>query len=211
MKKIFLLIALAISTSAIYAQASVESIIIEKKNRNAVKLYIDQSEDVSAAALDARLKRSGLNGKRKKGITIYREVILSEISPLKLDIYTQVEKRGVGSVVYMAASKGYDNFTTPEDEAITQNIITFLNSFVSDANYRSVDVNLLSKQEAIDKEEKAYLKLLDDQKDTEKKRSEAEVKLVQLQNDILAKQTEIEKLKSELDDLKNKRTNFNQQ
>ena len=130
---------------------------------------------------------------------------------MKLDIYTQVEKRGVGSVVYMAASKGYDNFTTPEDEAITQNIITFLNSFVSDANYRSVDVNLLSKQEAIDKEEKAYLKLLDDQKDTEKKRSEAEVKLVQLQNDILAKQTEIEKLKSELDDLKNKRTNFNQQ
>ena len=111
----------------------------------------------------------------------------------------------------MAASKGYDNFTTPEDETITQNIITFLNSFVSDANYRSVDVNLLSKQEAIDKEEKAYLKLLDDQKDTEKKRSEAEVKLVQLQNDILAKQTEIEKLKSELDDLKNKRTNFNQQ
>jgi hypothetical protein len=211
MKKIFLLIALAISTSAIYAQASVESIIIEKKNRNAVKLYIDQSEDITATALDARLKRSGLDGKRKKGITIYREVILSEISPLKLDIYTQVEKRGVGSVVYMAASKGYDNFTTPEDETITQNIITFLNSFVSDANYRSVDVNLLSKQEAIDKEEKAYLKLLDDQKDTEKKRSEAEVKLVQLQNDILAKQTEIEKLKSELDDLKNKRTNFNQQ
>lgn len=59
-----------------------------------MKLYIDQSEDVSATALDARLKRSGLNGKRKKGITIYREVILSEISPLKLDIYTQVEKRG---------------------------------------------------------------------------------------------------------------------
>jgi hypothetical protein len=33
MKKIFLLIALAISTSAIYAQASVESIIIEKKEQ----------------------------------------------------------------------------------------------------------------------------------------------------------------------------------
>ena len=80
MKKIFLLIALAISSAAIYAQASVESIIIEKKNRNAVKLYIDQSEDITATALDARLKRSGLNGKRKKGITIYREVILSEIS-----------------------------------------------------------------------------------------------------------------------------------
>ena len=60
-------------------------------------------------------------------------------------------------------------------------------------------------------QEKAYQKLLDEQKDTEKKRSEAEVKLVQLQNDILAKQTEIEKLKSELEDLKNKRTNFNQQ
>jgi hypothetical protein len=211
MKKIILLVLIAVSSVVIFAQASVESIVIEKKNRNAVKLYIDQPETITETALAARLKRSGLDGKSKKGITIYRGVILSEISSMKLDIYTQVQKRGVGSVVYMAASKGYDNFTTPEDQDITSNIITFLNTFVGDANYRSVDLDLLSKQDNIDKEEKAYQKLLDEQKDTEKKKSDAEVKLLKLKNDIYYKTAEIAKLKAELDDLKTKRTNFNQQ
>jgi hypothetical protein len=211
MKRIIMFVALAVMTAATYAQATVESIVIEKKNRNAVKLYIDQPLETTEAALEARLKRSGLNGKRKKGISIYRGVILSEVSPQKLDIYTRVQKRGVGSVVYMAASKGYDNFTTPEDQEITYNIVTFLNSFVSDASYRSVDSDLISKQDVIDKQEKAYMKLLEEQKDTEKKKTEAESKLLQLHNDIYYKKTEIERLKAELEDLKIKRTNISQQ
>ena len=129
----------------------------------------------------------------------------------KLDIYTRVEKLGIGTVVYMAASKGYDNFTSPEDTGITNNIVTFLNNFIPDANYRSVDVDLTAQTENITKQEKAYQKLLDEQKDTEKKRSDAEVKLVQLQNDLQAKQTEIDKLKADLEDMKVKRSNINQQ
>lgn len=211
MKKIIIAFILATSSVAIYAQATVESIVIQKHNRNAVKLYIDQPEDITADALAAKLKRSGLNGNKKKGISIYKGVILSEISNTKLDIYTRVEKLGVGSVVYMAASTGYDNFASPEDTGITNKIIAFLNNFVPDANYRSVDVDLTAQQANIEKQEKAYQKLLEEQKDTEKKRSDAEVKLLQLQNDITAKQAEIEKLKYDLEDLKSKRSTINQQ
>ena len=211
MKKIILVLTVAIASTAVYAQATIESIVIQKHNRNAVKLYIDQPEDVTADALTAKLKRSGLNGSKKKGITIYKGVTLSEISINKLDIYTRVEKLGIGTVVYMAASKGYDNFTSPEDTGITNNIVTFLNNFIPDANYRSVDVDLTAQTENITKQEKAYQKLLDEQKDTEKKRSDAEVKLVQLQNDLQAKQTEIDKLKADLEDMKVKRSNINQQ
>ena len=89
--------------------------------------------------------------------------------------------------------------------------MTFLNNFIPDANYRSVDVDLTAQTENITKQEKAYQKLLDEQKDTEKKRSDAEVKLVQLQNDLQAKQTEIDKLKADLEDMKVKRSNINQQ
>lgn len=211
MKKYILAFTIAVSSTAIYAQATIESIVIQKHNRNAVKLYIDQPEDVTADALAAKLKRSGLNGSRKKGITIYKGVTLSEISITKLDIYTSVQKLGIGTVVYMAASKGYDNFASPEDTAITNNIIVFLNNFTTDANYRSVDVDLTEQNNNIAKQEKAYQKLLDDQKDTEKKKSDAEVKLVQLQNDIVAKQKEIDKLKADLEDMKIKRSNINQQ
>lgn len=209
-KTIILLIVFATSIFTACAQATTESIIIEKHNRNAVKLYIDQNENITKDALIAKLKRSGLKGKTRKGITIYREVILSEISATKLDIYTSVQKRGIGSVVYMAASKGYDNFATPEDTAITNNIMVFLNTFTNDANYRAVDVDLSAQKESLDKLEKSYQKLLEEQKDTEKKKSDAEVKLVQLQNDIDAKKIEIEKLKTEIDDLKTKRVNITQ-
>lgn len=211
MKKFILSFIVAVSSVTMYAQATVESIVIQKHNRNAVKLYIDQPEDITADALAAKLKRSGLNGNKKKGISIYKGVTLSEISNTKLDIYTRVEKLGVGSVVYMTASKGYDNFTSAEDTAITNRIIVFLNNFIPDANYRSVDVDLTAQQASIEKQEKAYQKLLEEQKDTEKKKSDAEVKLLQLQNDIIAKQTEIDKLKSDLEDLKTKRTTINQQ
>ena len=210
-KKIIIAFILATTSFAIYAQATVESIVIDKHNRNAVKLYIDQPEDITADALAAKLKRSGLNGNKKKGISIYKGVILSEISNTKLDIYTRVEKLGIGSVVYMTASKGYDNFTSPEDTGITNKIIVFLNNFVPDANYRSVDVDLTAQQSNIEKQEKAYQKILEEQKDTEKKKSDAEVKLMQLQNDLIAKQTEIDKLKADLQDLKTKRTTINQQ
>jgi len=210
MKKLFILVvALVVSTVTIYAQATVESIVIEKHNRNAVKLYIAQPEEITADALSAKLKRSGLNGNRSKGITIYKGVILSEISTNKLDIYTRVEKMGVGSVVYMTASKGYDNFSSPEDTGITNNIIVFLNNFTTDANKRSIDVDLTTQKEGLVKLEKGLQKLFDDQKDTEKKRSDAEVKLVQIQNDITAKGVEIDKLKSDMEILKTKRTGTN--
>ena len=80
MRKNLFLALLLVSTAALYGQASIESIVIEKHNRNAVKLYIDQSVQVTTDALKARLSRSGLNGKTKKGVTVYRGVILSEIS-----------------------------------------------------------------------------------------------------------------------------------
>jgi hypothetical protein len=46
-----------------------------------------------------------------------------------LDIYTKVEEGpNNSSVVYMAVSKGYDNFASVADSAITQNVKAFLES-----------------------------------------------------------------------------------
>lgn len=205
MKKSIFLGLLLLATTVIFGQATIESIVIEKHNRNAVKLYVDQSVKITTNALKARLSRSGLNGKTKKGVTIYRGVILSELSATKLDIYTRVQQSGIGSVVYMAASRGYDNFSSPEDNEITNNIVTFLNTFKTDAGYRSIDLNLTAQNDNIIKQEKVYRKLLDEQKDTEKKKSDADVKLIQLQNDIDAKKIELDKLKAALEELKAKR------
>lgn len=210
-KKFLLISAFAFMSTNINAQTSVESIVIQKHNRNAVKLEVNQPEQITQTALDQRFKRSGLKGKTSKGVTLYKGVTLSEISTSKLDIYTRVIKHGTGSIVYMAASKGYDNFAGVEDIEITTKIEAFLLEFVNDANYRSVDVDLSAQIEDIAKQEKAYQKLLEDQKDTERKKADAEAKLIQIQNELDSKKSELEIKKASLEELKTKRTTINQQ
>ena len=109
--KILLLSSATLFTgTAMYAQARDASVMIDKENRNAVMITIDQPEKITYEALQQRMERSGLKEKEKKGIVSYKGVTLSEISPDKIDIYTKVEAGpNNSSVVYMAVSRGYDN------------------------------------------------------------------------------------------------------
>src|SRR5688572_119593 len=92
--------------TALYAQARDASVMIDKENRNAVMITIDQPEKITYEALQQRMERSGLKEKEKKGIVSYQGVTLSEISPDKVDIYTKVEAGpNNSSVVYMAVSR----------------------------------------------------------------------------------------------------------
>jgi hypothetical protein len=207
--KIILALTMLFAFGQTFAQSTIESIIIEKQNRIAVKLYVDQTPSVTSDALVTKLKRSGLSGRSRRGVTIYSGVILSEISTNKMDIYTSVQKSGKGSVVYMAASRGYDNFSTPEDTAVTNRIISFLNTLVVEANLRAINIDLTKQNELIEKQEKEYQKLLNEEADTKKIKTDADVKLTQLKYQIDAKRLEILKLKQERDNLKNKRvSNF---
>jgi hypothetical protein len=192
-----------------YSQAVVTSTIIEKENRNAVMIQIDQPVDRTTDALEQRLKHSGLSGKSSKNVTTYKAVTLSEISTGTVDIYTKVEKGSTNqnSIVYMAVSKGYDNFTSAtSDSMITENVKRFLNSFVKDANYFSAEIEISTKLEEVNKAESAYQNLLDDLKDLENKKTDIEGHIVDKQKEINEKKSELEHKRAELDELKTKRT-----
>jgi hypothetical protein len=172
-------------------------------------IQIDQPEDRTADALEQRLKHAGLSGKSSKGVTVYRGVTLSEISPGTMDIYTKVEKgsNNQNSIVYMAVSKGYDNFTSAtSDSMVTENVKRFLNSFVKDANYFSAEIEISTKMEEITKAESAYQNLIDDLKDLESKKTDIEGRIIDKQKEINEKKSEIDRRKVELDELKTKRT-----
>ena len=53
--------------TALYAQARDASVMIDKENRNAVMITIDQPEKITNEALQQRMERSGLKEKEKKG------------------------------------------------------------------------------------------------------------------------------------------------
>jgi peptidoglycan hydrolase CwlO-like protein len=213
-KKISLASLILFSGISIYAQntdqARDASVMIDKENRNAVMITIDQPEKITREALKLRMERSGLTDKIKNGVMSYKGVTLSEISTDKVDIYTKVEKGpNNSSVVYMAVSRGYNNFsTTSVDSNITQNVKTFLQSFVKDADYHSADIGISNQIDDLAKEEKSYQKLLDEQRDLQKKKSNIENRLVEIQSELQKRETELDKKKSGVEDAKSKRSNI---
>jgi len=193
-----------------YGQARDASVMIDKENRNAVMIVIDQPEKITRDALQQRLERSGLKERSKEGVIKYKGVILSEISPDKVDIYTKVEAGpNNSSVVYMAVSRGYDNFTNNvADSAITQNVKIFLESLVKDANTQSADVGIKNQIKGVVNDEKEYVRLLDEQKDLQKKKSVIDNRLIEIQNELNLRAEEINKKKTGVEDAKTKRGNI---
>jgi len=173
-------------------------------------IVIDQPEKITRDALHQRLERSGLKERTKEGVIKYKGVILSEISPDKVDIYTKVEAGpNNSSVVYMAVSKGYDNFTNNvADSAITQNVKIFLESLVKDADTQSADVGIKQQIKGVISDEKEYVRLLEEQKDLQKKKSVIDNRLVAIQNELNLRAEEINKKKSGVEDAKIKRGNI---
>ena len=197
----------------LYGQTRDASVMIDKANRNAVMITIDQPEKITRDALHQRLERSGLKEKARNGVVSYKGVTLSEISPDKVDLYTKVEEGpNNSSVVYMAVSRGYNNFSNSTvDSTITQNVKTFLESFVKDADYHSADVGIKNQIKDVVKDEKSYQRLLDEQSDLQKKKSNIEKRLVEIQNELDVRQEGINKKKSGVEDAKVKRSNINGQ
>lgn len=197
----------------IFAQAKPASTMIDKKNRDAVMIEINQPVNITTDALQQKLQREGLTEKIKNGIGSYKGVTLAEISNDKIDLYTKVEEGpNNSSDVYMAVSKGYNNFTNSgADSIITLKIETFLNSFVIDANNQYADVNISNQIKAENESEKEYQQLLDEQKDLEKKKDKIDNRLNEIQNEMGKKQIEIDKIKTEIEDSKTNRSNANNQ
>ena len=212
-KIISLTVATLFSGMFICGQARDASVMIDKENRNAVMIAIDQPEKITGEALRQRLERSGLKDRGKNGVSSYKGVILSEITPDKVDIYTKVEGGpNNSSIVYMAVSRGYNNFTNSvADSSITQNVKTFLESFVKDANSHSADVGISNQIKDVNKDEKAYQKLLDEQRDLQKKKLNIENRLAEIQNELNVKGEGLNKKKSGVEDAKAKRSNINGQ
>ena len=211
MKKLFMATAMLFACAYAIGQAVPVSTMIEKENRNEVMIIINQPVKITTEALHEKLQRSGLDEKAKKGSTSYKGVTLSEISSEKIDVYTKVEEAPNNtSAVYMAVSKGYNNFTnSAADSVITQNTIAFLNSFVKDADNHFADVNISGQIGDVNKSEKDYQKLLDEQRNLEKQKSVIDSRLGVILVELASLKTEMDKKKITVEDSKIKRANSN--
>lgn len=198
---------------ATYGQARSASTMIDNENRNAVMITIEHPENITQDALQQRMKRSGLKERSRNGVVKYKGVTLSEISAGKVDIYTKTEKGpNNSSVVYMSVSRGYNNFTNDTiDSSITQNVKIFLESLAKDVDAYVADVSISDKTNAVNKEEKIYQELLDEQSDLQAKKLTIDKRLEAIQTELGIRKENISKNKIGVQDAKTKRSNLNSQ
>lgn len=201
---------LALSSAAVMnGQTTDASFMIDKVNQHAVMISLNQTEEMASDALQLRLERSGLKKKMRRGIVRYQEVVLSEISPEKIDIYTKIEKGpNNSSIVYMAVSKGYNNFANSTDDTlINKNVKAYLESLVMYTDSFSDDIDITVLVKDLGKEEKDLEKLMDEQKDLQKQKMSVENRLRELDQEIKNKGELISKSKSALEAARVKRNN----
>ncbi|WP_276484178.1 hypothetical protein [Paraflavitalea pollutisoli] len=190
------------------AQTTETSVMIDKENRHAVMMPVDQPEKETREALRLRLKQSGLQERMSGNVARYKGVVLSEISQEKVDIYTKVVPGPNNtSVVYMAVSRGYNNFTNSQsDSGLNGHVKAFLQSFIGDANKHSGSIDITKQVDDIRKEEDSYQQLVNEQADLQKKRSAIDTRLLDIQNALVLKKDLIDGKKLALDNAKTKQT-----
>lgn len=207
-KQLVLSILALTSAAVMNGQATDASFMIDKVNQHAVMITLNQTEEMASDALQLRLERSGLKKKMRRGVVRYKEVVLSEISPEKIDIYTKIEKgQNNSSIVYMAVSTGYNNFANSTDDTlINQNVKAYLESLVMYTNSFSDDVDITAQIKDLGKEEKELEKLMEEQKDLQKQKLSAENRLRELDQEIRLKGELISKNKAALEAARVKRS-----
>lgn len=211
MKQIQMALLLAVaccSATAGIAQTSDTTVFFNKENRNAVMLPVQYPQKEAREALRMRLERSGMKEKMNNNVTMYKDVLLPELSAEKIDIYTKVEEgTGNTSIVYMSVSKRDKiGSSVKNDSIITARVRTFLDSFNSDINRNSGNKEIGIQTDDINIDEKYYTQLLDEQNVLLKQRSAIDDKLLEIRNNLLLKRELIEKKKLALQNAKTKQS-----
>lgn len=204
---IWLTSAALFSTLLATGQARDVSLKIDKENRNAVTISVPQTEDITRSALRQQLEKSGLKKKTRDGIDRYSGVVLSELSPVKMDIYTKVEKAiNEGSNVYMAVSRGYNNFTNQADDSlITENVKTFLVNFSQQAGNYASDLAIANQIKTVEKDERALQQLKNERTELQGKKAMIDNRLAEIERELIAKEATIEQQQNEIKSAKVKR------
>lgn len=181
MKKIiFTILSVLIATSAILAQdISVGKASINKTDRPVVMAKYTMPAAIVMSALKAKLKEDKISksGKAKGGFRVYKGVSVPALSDDMLDIYTKVSGKKENSTLYMAVSRGYDNFVSADsDSAMMGKIKSYVKGLVGNINIEKIKIDIAAQAKVVKKAdnakasaEKTGKKLISEQKDLEKR------------------------------------------
>ena len=164
------------SSWAAQAQIAIEEVKTKmgKTELQCFAATYNKPKGITSELLDNTFQNANVRkSARKKGFTIYRAALCNNISTNKSDYYTKVKNKKGKTIVYLCASKGYDNYvTSTNDTAMAGNITRFLQEL--DARIET-EMAIRQKEAELQKIQKENKKLddkLQDAKKQEEKKSD---------------------------------------
>lgn len=203
-KNAFLLLAIA-ATSSVKAQNAREvAVKYNKMNVNGIVADYDVPKKIVEDALQASLSKAGLGeSKSSKGYRLYEGAIWPELSPEKLDLYTDVTGRKESSTVTILISKGYNNFiSTLADQEKVERVKSFLNDLLIQAKSLELVSDIQKQEDAVKKAEKMYNNVVDDGAKLVRDREKIEKQMAENKAEQEKKNADWDVEKKKLEDMK---------
>jgi hypothetical protein len=213
MKHLFFSLILIISSLFINAQIIDSKVDFGKTSYQGIMAEFAHNSDIIENILEEDMKNKGMGkSKSSKGFLFYQAIVFPRLSNDKLDLYFKVEESSKDkknqSIVYVLVSKGGDQFISSADNAaIMNNVKDYLKELMPQFENATLMVKVKEQEELVKKEDKAYARLVDEEKNLEDRKKKIEKDLIDNKSSQQKQKAELEKQKQLLQSLKAKLKN----
>lgn len=202
-----------------FAQVQMGKIELQKKDRQAIVLYSQYSQEIVEAAIVEHMAKMGNKGKESKSLINLNKSNFHIFKGARIpgthvdtDLYFKTERRGRKdkdeSVVYLVVGKGVDEFVTTEsDPTLIEKAKEMLKDFIPHLDAYKLEVDIREQEEYIKKANVKLTTLMQDSTDLVKKVEALQTKQTQNSTDQEKQRQDLEQQRQVLEALKARRKN----
>ncbi|MGB8193818.1 MAG: hypothetical protein WCF67_17935 [Chitinophagaceae bacterium] len=212
MKKILLILILALSSMFVNAQAITEGKVdYQKKEQPALIMELPYPPEVVEDAIKDYLNKRGSKGNSSKGYQLFKAAGLDSLGIAESDLYFKVERKSRkekdASVVYMFVTKPNENPTarTEATSADLSGARSFLERMLPSLEAYNLETEIGGQEGEVKKAEKKYDRLTDDGNDLQKRLKKLQDDIEENKKSQERQKQEIEKQKGILESMRGKR------
>ncbi len=216
-----LLFVLVAGAGSVISQSTATSVTYNKIVQPALMLELPYDVSVSEGFIIDNLKKTGYNAETKgklfwkqnklDGYYVFKDVRLQGASQSS-DLYFKVERKSKRSkdqsVIYLLAGTGGEQFISESSDPTTYRAaMDFLNGFVDQSAQYKLNIDIKGQENAVKDAEKRLDKLIENEKDLNKKIDQLQKDLKKNRNDQDDQQKKVENEKRKLEKLKDHSSN----
>ena len=208
---IFLAACSLVLSFAAHAQSQNGTASFNRSTESAIVYNLPYSDEAVTNGLENKMKNWG-KAKKAKGYSMYRSVLISDISNEPITLYFSVEKKSSkdnnnSSLTMLIANEQDRFYKADEHSELFSKAKLFVNSFKEPVEAADLELQINTQDETVKKNDKKLKKLRDDSIDYEKQKKKLEEKMAQNVKDIEQQEKDLSTQKEQLDGLIKKRKN----